>query len=83
MRAAPTSRCRLAVLITYFGIPQSGYDLLLGQPRAVVSFDQQRHAAAVIDMPRPAYRVIEEIELLEQVTVFSRGEMDCEPRGPE
>jgi hypothetical protein len=71
------------VPVEAFGSFERGHDLLLGQPRAVIAFDQQGNAAAVVDMSRPAYRLVEAAELFEEVTIFSKGEMDCEPRGPE
>ena len=62
---------RVAVLCGVFHrrlrvrIFQRGHDLLLGQPGAVIAFDQQRDAAAVVDVPRPAHGFVERAELFE------------------
>jgi hypothetical protein len=52
---------------------QGRYDLLLGEPRPVVSFDQQRDASAFVDVPRLAQCLIENAELLEEVAVLLQG----------
>src|SRR5262245_7877565 len=49
---------------------QRGGDLLLVEVGAVVAVDQQRHAAAAVDMARPAERVIQRGEFLEQELIL-------------
>jgi hypothetical protein len=39
-------------------------NLLFAEARPVIAFDQQRDAAAVIDMPRPSQRAVECVESL-------------------
>ena len=58
-------------------------DLLLGHQRPVVSFDQQRDTPAFVHVPRPAQSLVEQAELLVEVTILLLGEIDSEPRGPE
>src|ERR1700689_1252899 len=55
-----------------FGILQRGRDLLLGQPRAVIAFDQERDAAAFVDVPRPAHCFIEHAEFLVEGAILLR-----------
>jgi hypothetical protein len=37
-------------LVFAFGVLQRGRDLLLGQPRTVIAVDQERNAAAFVDV---------------------------------
>src|ERR1700722_4954600 len=63
---------RVVLVFGAFGILQRGRDLLLGQPRAVIAFDQERDAAAFVDVPRPAHRFIEHAEFLVEVAILLR-----------
>jgi 2-haloalkanoic acid dehalogenase type II len=45
-------------------------DLLFGEPRSIVAFDQQRYAAAIIDVPGPIHRLVEHVELLVQMAIL-------------
>src|SRR5260370_25667908 len=49
---------------------ERGGDLTLVQNRAVVALDQQRHAAVIVDVLRPAERVIQCGIFLEQPAVL-------------
>src|SRR5262245_32485935 len=49
---------------------QGSSDLLLAETGAVVAIDQQCDAPAPIDMPRPAERVVEGTEFLEQKLIL-------------
>src|SRR5215469_2857131 len=53
-----------------FGMRQRRRDLLLGEPGAVIALDQQRNAAAGIEMPRPAKRFVEHAEFLVEIAVL-------------
>src|ERR1700733_7547787 len=64
--------CRVVLVFGAFGILQRGRNLLLGQPRAVIAFDQERDAAAFVDVPRPAHCFIERAELLVGVAILLR-----------
>ena len=65
-----SSNRRVIVRLGRLGILEGRHDLLLGHPCAVIAFDQQGDAAAVIDMPRPTHGLVEEDELLVQVTIL-------------
>jgi hypothetical protein len=66
---------RVVVRLGRLGILERRHDLLFGQPGAVIAFDQQGDAAAVIDMPRPAHGLVEKAELLVKVTILlQRGD---------
>src|SRR6516225_6568089 len=45
-------------------------NLLFGQPRAVIAFDQQGYAATVIDVPCPVHGLVERAELFVQVAIL-------------
>src|SRR3984885_15496908 len=49
---------------------ERGRDLLLVEPRAVIALDQQSDASAGIDVPRPAERLVEHAEFLEQIAIL-------------
>src|SRR6185436_6796138 len=49
---------------------QCGRDLVPGEIGAVIAIDQQRHAAASVDVARPSERIIERREFLEQELVL-------------
>src|SRR6202040_225561 len=63
----------VAVRLDRLGIFESSDDLLLGEPRAVVAFDEKRDAAAVVDVARPAHCLVEQAEFLEQVAILLEG----------
>src|SRR3984957_18664264 len=63
---------RVVLVFGVFGILQCGHDLLLGQPRAVIAFDQERDAAAFVDVARPAHRLIEHAKFLVEVAILLR-----------
>src|SRR4029077_14265937 len=63
----------VAVRLDRLGIFEGGDDLLLGEPRAVVAFDEKRDTAAVVDVERPAHCLVEHAEFLEQVAILLEG----------
>jgi hypothetical protein len=75
MRRVPPTAPRVRIL-------QRSHDLLLGQPRAV-TLDQQRDAAAIIDGAAQLIASSSVLNSFNRWRSFSKGAMDCEPRGPE
>src|SRR5690349_2032601 len=53
-----------------FAMPQGGGDLLLGKPRTIVAFDEERGQAGAVDVKGPVQGLIEGAELLEQHPVL-------------
>jgi quinol monooxygenase YgiN len=70
--------CHAASITFSFRIFQGGSDLLLGQARAVIAFNQQRHTPLLVDVPRPAQRFVQNPKLLKKWRSFSIGDMDSE-----
>ena len=52
------------------GMLERRRDLLPSEPRAVVAFDQQGDAAAIVDVTRPAHRLVEQSELLVEMAIL-------------
>src|SRR5271163_502462 len=67
---APNLSGRVFRAFAGFGMRERGRDLLLVEPRAVIALDQQSDAAAGIDVPRPAERLVERAEFLEQIAIL-------------
>jgi hypothetical protein len=49
---------------------ESRCDLLLGEPRPIVSFDQKCDAPTFIDVARPTHRLIEKAKFLEELAIL-------------
>src|SRR4051794_40202758 len=60
----------LVVLLDPLRMAERRSNFALGQLRAVVAFNQQRDAAAAVDVPRPAEGLVEQAEFLVKPTLL-------------